>query len=120
MVNVQSLVKVADNTGAMLCKIIKILRKKHLASVGDFLIVTIRNARAHKKVKKGTIYKAVLIRQNRNLIRNDGSFIKFKDNTIVLLNNKNNPIGTRIRGPVCRELRRKGLVKVLSLASIVL
>lgn len=120
MVNVQTRLKIADNSGGMIGQCIRILRKKHMACVGDFLIVTIKNARPHKKVKKGIIYKSVLIRQNRNLQRPNGISIKFENNSIVLLNNKNNPVGNRIKGPVCQELRKKKLMKVLTLAPIVL
>lgn len=120
MINVQTRLKIADNSGGMIGQCIRILRKKHMASVGDFLIVTIKSARPHKKVKKGILYKSVVIRQNRNLKRSNGICIKFTNNSIVLLNNKNNPIGNRIKGPVCQELRKKKLMKVISLAPIVL
>lgn len=120
MINVQTRLKIADNSGGMIGQCIRILRKKHMASVGDFLIVTIKNARPHKKVKKGVLYKSVVIRQNRHLKRANGVCIKFTHNSIVLLNAKNNPIGNRVKGPVCQELRKKKLLKVISLAPIIL
>ena len=120
MVNISTKLHINDNSGAMMARNIRILGKKHLASVGDIMVVSIRNVRPHKKVKKGVLYKSVLIRQSRNLVRPNGMAIKFKNNTAILLNNKNNPIGNRIRGPVCQELRKKKLMKVISLAPIVL
>lgn len=120
MINVQTKLRITDNSGGMVAQCIKILRKRHLASVGDFIIVTIKNARAHKKVKKGVIYKAVIVRQARNINRPNGVFLKFTNNSIVLLNNKNNPIGTRVKGPVSQELRKKKLLKVISLAPLVI
>lgn len=120
MINIQAKLNIVDNSGGIIAQCIRILRKKHLASVGDFLIVSIKNARPRKKVRKGVLYKSVLIRQNRNILRKNGVYLKFSKNCVVLLSNKNNPIGSRIRGPVCQELRKKKLMKVVSLAPIVL
>ena len=120
MINVQTRLKIADNSGGMIGQCIRILGKRHMARVGDFLIVSIKSARPHKKVKKGVLYRSVIIRQNRNLKRSNGVCLRFSTNSIVLLNNKNNPIGNRIKGPVCQELRKKKLMKVISLAPIVL
>lgn len=120
MINIQSKLKITDNSGGMIAQCIKILRKRHLASVGDFIIISIKNARSHKKVRKGLIYKAVIVRQSRNINRSNGVSLKFSNNSIVLLNNKNNPIGTRVKGPVAQELRKKKLLKVISLAPLVI
>nr|YP_009370816.1 ribosomal protein L14 [Pharyngomonas kirbyi]ARO47982.1 ribosomal protein L14 [Pharyngomonas kirbyi] len=119
MINVQTKLDIVDNSGGILAQCIRILRKRHLANVGDLLIISIKNARPNKKVKKGVLYRSVLVRQNRNIQRKNGIYIKFKRNSTVLLNQKNNPIGNRIRGPVCQELRKKKLMKVISLAPTV-
>lgn len=120
MINVSSVLKLADNSGGITAKCIRILGKQNNAKVGDFLIVTIRNIKSDKKIKKGLIYKSIIIRSKKLIKRSNGIYLKFNNNSIVLLNNKNAPIGTRIRGPVCQELRKKKLMKVISMAPLVL
>ena len=120
MINVQAKLEVVDNSGGILAQCVRIIGKRHLASVGDIIIVSIKNARPKKKAKKGVLYKSVLVRQSRNIQRKNGIYMKFLRNSIILLNQKNNPVGNRIRGPVCQELRKKKLMKVISLAPTVL
>jgi len=113
---------VADNSGAKELFCIKVLggtRRKY-ASVGDVVVVSVKEAIPNSKVKKGEVHKAVVVRTRRNVRRPDGSYIKFDDNSAVLINNQLEPIGTRIFGPVARELRAKKFMKIVSLAPEVL
>jgi large subunit ribosomal protein L14 len=113
---------VADNSGAKELFCIKILggtRRKY-ASVGDVVIVSVKEAIPNSKVKKGEVHKAVVVRTRRAVRRPDGSYIRFDDNSAVLINNQMEPIGTRIFGPVARELRAKKFMKIVSLAPEVL
>ena len=122
MIQMQTRLEVADNTGARSVMCIKVLggSKRRYASVGDIIKVTIKDAAPRGKVKKGEVYDAVVVRTAKGVRRADGSLIKFDGNAAVLLNNKYEPIGTRIFGPVTRELRNRGQMKIISLAPEVL
>ncbi len=113
---------VADNSGAKEVLCIKVLggTRKRYASVGDHIIVTVKHALPSGNIKKGTVSKAVVVRTNKEIRRQDGSYIRFDDNAVVLLNNAGEMIGTRIFGPVARELREKQFMKIVSLAPEVL
>jgi len=118
MIQMQSILDVADNSGAKKLFCIKVLggtRRKY-ASVGDVIVVSIREALPMSKVKKGDVYRAVIVRTAKELPRSDGSYIKFDSNSAVLINPQREPIGTRIFGPVARELRAKNFMKIISLA----
>ncbi|EAV47730.1 50S ribosomal protein L14 [Methylophilaceae bacterium] len=118
MIQMQTRLEVADNTGARSVMCIKVLggSKRRYASVGDIIKVTIKDAAPRGKVKKGEVYDAVVVRTAKGVRRADGSLIKFDGNAAVLLNNKYEPIGTRIFGPVTRELRTERFMKIVSLA----
>lgn len=122
MIQVESNLDVADNSGAKKVQCIKVLggSKRRYASVGDIIVVSIKEAMPHSKVKKGSVMKAVIVRTKKELGRPDGSFIKFDTNSAVLINNNLEPVGTRIFGPVARELRGAGFMKIVSLAPEVL
>ncbi|NJM90732.1 MAG: 50S ribosomal protein L14 [Myxococcales bacterium] len=122
MIQMTSVLDVADNSGAKKVFCIKVLggSRRRYASIGDIIIVSIREAIPGAKVKKGEVARAVIVRTRRELPRPDGSFIKFDGNSAVLVNKENEPIGTRIFGPVARELRAKRFMKIISLAPEVL
>ena len=122
MIQTETKLKVADNSGAKLLLCIKVLggSKRRYASVGDIVTVSIKEAIPNSKVKKGTVMRAVIVRTKKEILRGDGSYIKFDDNSAVLINQQNEPIGTRIFGPVARELRAKKFMKIISLAPEVL
>ncbi len=122
MIQMQTVLNVADNTGARSVMCIKVLggSKRRYASVGDVIKVSIRDAAPRSRVKKGEVYSAVVVRTAKGVRRADGSLIKFDGNAAVLLNNKLEPIGTRIFGPVTRELRTERFMKIVSLAPEVL
>ena len=122
MIQMQTVLDVADNTGARSVMCIKVLggSKRRYASVGDVIKVTIKDAAPRGRVKKGDLYNAVVVRTSKGLRRPDGSLVKFDSNAAVLLNNKLEPIGTRIFGPVTRELRTEQFMKIVSLAPEVL
>jgi large subunit ribosomal protein L14 len=122
MVQTQSVLNAADNAGAKSLMVIKVLggSKRRYASVGDIVVVAVREAIPHAKVKKGDVRKAVVVRTKKELQRPDGSAIRFDDNSAVLINDAGEPIGTRIFGPVARELRAKQFMKIVSLAPEVL
>jgi len=122
MIQVQTELLVADNTGAKKIECIKVLggSKRRYARIGDIIIVSIKDAIPRSKVKKGEVQRAVIVRTKKPLIREDGSSIKFDSNSAVLLDKSNEPIGTRIFGPVTRELRKKNMMKIVSLAPEVL
>jgi large subunit ribosomal protein L14 len=122
MIQMQSMLDVADNTGARSVMCIKVLGGSHrrYAGVGDIIKVTIKDAAPRGRVKKGDVYNAVVVRTAKGVRRPDGSLIKFDGNAAVLLNNKLEPIGTRIFGPVTRELRTERFMKIVSLAPEVL
>lgn len=118
MIQMQSKLEVADNTGARSVQCIKVLggSKRRYASVGDIIKVSVKEAMPRGRVKKGEVYDAVVVRTSKGVRRSDGSLIKFDGNAAVLLNNKLEPIGTRIFGPVTRELRTEKFMKIVSLA----
>jgi large subunit ribosomal protein L14 len=122
MIQMQTLLDVADNTGARTLKCIKVLggSKRRYAGVGDIIKVSVKDAAPRGRVKKGEIYNAVVVRTAHGVRRPDGSVIKFDSNAAVLLTNKLEPIGTRIFGPVTRELRTERFMKIVSLAPEVL
>jgi large subunit ribosomal protein L14 len=122
MIQMTSVLDIADNSGAKKVFCIKVLggSRRRYASIGDVIIVSIREAIPGAKVKKGEVARAVIVRTRRELARPDGSFIKFDGNSAVLINKENEPIGTRIFGPVARELRAKRFMKIISLAPEVL
>ena len=118
MIQMQSRLNVADNSGAKEVMCIKVLggSKRRFASIGDIIVVSIKEAIPNAKVKKGDVAKAVVVRTIHKLRRPDGSYIRFDDNSAVLINAAKEPVGTRIFGPVARELRAKQFVKIVSLA----
>jgi large subunit ribosomal protein L14 len=122
MIQMQTVLDVADNTGARSVMCIKVLggSKRRYASIGDVIKVSIRDAAPRGRVKKGDVYSAVVVRTAKGVRRPDGSLVKFDNNAAVLLNNKMEPIGTRIFGPVTRELRNERFMKIVSLAPEVL
>lgn len=122
MIQAETRLNVADNSGAKLLLCIKVLggSRKRYASVGDLVVVTVKEAMPNSKVKKGEVMRAVVVRTAKEIRRPDGSYIKFDDNSAVLVNQQNEPIGTRIFGPVARELRAKRFMKIISLAPEVL
>ena len=122
MIQVQTELTVADNTGAKIVECIKVLggSMRRYASIGDNIVVRVKEAIPNGKVKKGTVHKAVIVRTKKAIYRNDGSNLKFDNNAVVITDEKGEPIGTRIFGPVTRELRAKGQTKIISLAPEVL
>jgi large subunit ribosomal protein L14 len=122
MIQTESRLEVADNTGAKSVLCIKVLggSKRRYASVGDIIKVSIKECAPRGRVKKGEVYSAVVVRTAKGIRRGDGSLVKFDGNAAVLLNNKLEPIGTRIFGPVTRELRTERFMKIVSLAPEVL
>lgn len=122
MIAVEANLDVADNSGARRVQCIKVLggSKRKVASVGDVIVVSVKDAIPRGRVKKGQVLKGVIVRTKKAISRADGSTIKFDVNSIVLLNKDKEPIGTRIFGPVTRELRTGGFMKIISLASEVL
>jgi large subunit ribosomal protein L14 len=122
MIQVQTQMTVADNSGAKKVACIRVLggTRKRYARVGDIIIVAVKEALPHSKVKKGDVMRAVVVRTVKETRRPDGSYIRFDDNSAVLINPAGDPIGTRIFGPVARELRAKRFMKIISLAPEVL
>ena len=122
MIQAQTRLRVADNSGAKSLMCIKVLggSKRRYAGIGDTIVVTVKEAMPNSKVKKGDVMRAVIVRTAKEIQRPDGSHIKFDDNSAVLINQQNEPIGTRIFGPVARELRAKRFMKIISLAPEVL
>ena len=122
MIQMQTNLDVADNSGARRVQCIKVLggSKRKYASVGDTIVVSIKEAIPRGRVKKGDVMKAVIVRTAKEIRRPDGSAIRFDNNAAVLVNNNGEPIGTRIFGPVTRELRAKNMIKIVSLAPEVL
>lgn len=122
MIQTESRVKVADNSGAKELLVIRVLggTNKKYANVGDIVVCSVKSAIPGGVVKKGEIVKAVIVRTKHGVRRNDGTYIKFDDNAAVILKEDNNPVGTRIFGPVTRELRRKNFMRIISLAPEVL
>lgn len=122
MIQTESRLNVADNSGAKSLLCIKVLggSKRRYAGIGDIIVVSVKEAIPNSKVKKGDVMRAVIVRTSKEVRRPDGSYIKFDDNSAVLINQHNEPIGTRIFGPVARELRAKRFMKIISLAPEVL
>ena len=118
MIQVQTELNVADNTGAKKIECIKVLggSKRRFASIGDIIVVSIKDAIPRGKVKKGEVFKAVIVRTKKDFVRKDGTTIRFDKNAAVLLDKQEEPIATRIFGPVTRELRTKKFMKIISLA----
>jgi large subunit ribosomal protein L14 len=122
MIQMQSNLDVADNSGARRVQCIKVLggSKRKTAGIGDIIVVSVKEAIPRGRVKKGDIHKAVIVRTAKEVRRDDGTAIRFDRNAAVLINNQKEPIGTRIFGPVTRELRHKNFMKIISLAPEVL
>ena len=122
MIQVQTELNVADNTGARRVEGITVLggSKRRYAAIGDQIVISVKDAIPNGKVKKGSVQKAVVVRTKYSIHRNDGSSVKFDNNAVVIIDDRGEPIGTRIFGPVTRELRTKGQTKIMSLAPEVL
>jgi len=122
MIQMRTTLDVADNSGARRVQCIKVLggSKRKYASIGDIIVVSVKEAIPNGKVKKGDVMKAVVVRTAKELGRSDGTYIRFDNNSAVLIDNQKEPIGTRIFGPVARELRAKKFMKIISLAPEVL
>lgn len=122
MIQAETKLTVADNSGAKVLYCIKVLggSRRRYASIGDIITVAVKEAIPNAKVKKGDVLKAVVVRTKKEINRPDGSYIRFDDNSAVLITGSNEPIGTRIFGPVARELRAKRFMKIISLAPEVL
>ncbi len=122
MIQAETRLTVADNSGAKVLYCIKVLggSRRRYASIGDIIVVAVKEAIPNAKVKKGEVLKAVVVRTKKEIRRPDGSYIRFEDNSAVLINQAGEPIGTRIFGPVARELRAKRFMKIISLAPEVL
>jgi len=122
MIQMKSKLEVADNSGAKVVMCIKPIKASWVdqAAIGDVMVVSVKSADPKGRVKKGDVKKAVLIRTKKQITRFDGSVIKFDKNSVVLINDQGDPIGTRIFGPVARELRKKNFLKIISLAEEVI
>ncbi len=122
MIQTRTVLDVADNSGARKVQCIKVLggSKRKYASIGDIIVVSVKEAIPNAKVKKGEVMKAVVVRTAKEIGRSDGTYIRFDNNSAVLIDNQKEPIGTRIFGPVARELRAKKVMKIISLAPEVL
>jgi large subunit ribosomal protein L14 len=122
MIQARTVLDVADNSGARRVQCIKVLggSKRRYASIGDIIVVSVKEATPNAKVKKGDVMKAVVVRTAKELGRPDGTYIRFDNNSAVLIDDQKEPIGTRIFGPVARELRAKKFMKIISLAPEVL
>ncbi len=118
MIQNQTYVKVADNSGARVLKVIRITGgyQKRSGTVGDIVVASVREATPHTEFKKGDIVRAVVVRTRKGIRRNDGSHLKFDDNAAVIIDPQNQPKGTRVFGPIAREIREKGFAKIASLA----
>jgi len=122
MIQQETVLEVADNSGARKVACIRVLggSRRRYASIGDLIVVSVKDAIPNARVKKGEVRRAVVVRTARPISRSDGSYIKFDDNAAVILDNQKEPIGTRIFGPVARELRARKFMKIISLAPEVL
>jgi len=118
MIQTETRLDVADNSGARSVMCIKVLggSRRRYATIGDIIVVSVKEAVPNSKVKKGDVMKAVIVRTKKEVNRKDGTYIRFDNNSAVLINNQNEPVGTRIFGPVARELRAKSFMKIISLA----
>ncbi|MBW1878065.1 MAG: 50S ribosomal protein L14 [Deltaproteobacteria bacterium] len=122
MIQMETVLDVADNSGAKKVRCIKVLggSKRRYASIGDIIVVSVKDAAPNGKVKKGELTRAVIVRTRKEIRRKDGTYIRFDNNSAVLLTKENEPVGSRIFGPVARELRAKRFMKIVSLAPEVL
>ncbi|RZI45568.1 50S ribosomal protein L14 [Rickettsiales endosymbiont of Peranema trichophorum] len=120
MIYLKTFLEVADNSGAKMLQCVKVLGGSDCGSLGDRIVVSVKDAVPQGKVKKGEVYKAVIVRTTKEVKRADGSVIKFDRNAAVLLNNQGDPIGTRVFGPIPRELRNRDFMRIISLAPEVL
>jgi large subunit ribosomal protein L14 len=122
MIQTETVLEVADNSGARKVACIRVLggSRRRYASVGDLIVVSVKDAIPNARVKKGEVRRAVVVRTARAISRSDGSYIRFDDNAAVILDNQKEPVGTRIFGPVARELRARKFMKIISLAPEVL
>ena len=122
MIQMQSVLRVADNSGARRVACVKVLggSKRRYATVGDIIVVSVKEALPNSRVKKKQLHKAVIVRTRKQIARPDGSYLRFDDNSVVLVDNNREPIGTRIFGPVARELRARRFMRIVSLAPEVL
>ncbi len=118
MIQMQSMLNVADNSGARRLSCIKVLggTRRRYARLGDIVVVSVKEAMPGGTIKKGSVVKAVIVRTRKEIRRSDGSYIKFDHNSAVIIDEQKNPVGTRIFGPVARELREKNFSKIISLA----
>lgn len=122
MIQVQTRLRVADNSGAkeIMCIGISGASRRRTVSIGDIIVASVKQALPNTPIKKGKVVKAVIVRTRNHVRREDGSYIRFDDNAAVILDNQNNPVGTRVFGPVGRELREKKYLKIISLAAEVI
>lgn len=122
MIQVQTRLRVADNSGAKEIMCVKVLggSKKKYGAIGDIIVASVKSAMPESNVKKGSVVKAVIVRTKKEKRRSDGTYIKFDDNAAVILNKNLEPVGTRVFGPVARDLRGKGFLKIVSMAPEVL
>lgn len=122
MIQMQTNLVVADNSGAKTARCIKVLGGSNhmITEVGDVIVVSVTSVNPNSKMKKGQVAKGVIVRTKNKIVRPDGSFVKFDDNAVVLVDKENEPIGSRVFGPVSREVRQKNFLKIASLASEVL
>ena len=122
MIQAETKLKVADNSGVKKAKCIKILggTRRRYASIGDIVVIAVQSSSPNSKIKKGTVERAVVVRTAKEVRRQDGSYIRFEDNAVVIIDDKNEPKATRIFGPVARELREHHFMKIVSLAPEVL
>ena len=122
MIQMQSVLQVADNSGARRVACVKVLggSRRRYATVGDVIVVSVKEALPNSRVRKKQLHKAVIVRTRKQIARPDGSYIRFDDNSVVLVDNNREPIGTRIFGPVARELRSRRFMRIVSLAPEVL
>lgn len=122
MIQVQTRLRVADNSGAKELMCVKVLggSKKKYGAIGDIIVASVKSAMPESNVKKGSVVKAVIVRTKKEKRRSDGTYIKFDDNAAVILNKNLEPVGTRVFGPVARDLRGKGFLKIVSMAPEVL
>ncbi|HOT30846.1 MAG TPA: 50S ribosomal protein L14 [Petrotogaceae bacterium] len=119
MIQLESYLRVADNSGAKVIKVIKVLGGFHKSTgtIGDVVVCSVREAIPHTDIKKGQIVKAIVVRTHKEIGRKDGTYIRFDDNAAVLIDKQNLPLGTRVFGPIAREVREKGYAKIASLAT---
>jgi len=122
MIQLKSILEVADNSGAKRVICVKVLggSRRRYATIGDIIVVAVKEAIPNSKIAKGSVHKAVIVRTKKRVARDDGSFIRFDENSAVLIDQAEEPVGTRIFGPVARELRGKKFMKIISLAPEVL